>query len=476
MSQITLNSAALNALHVGASQRSLGSKLAEWCSVTDFGAVGNGIADDTAAIQAAIDFVIYGASHSYVASQVSENHSSVVFFPKGEYKITDTLHCGYGIEFVHCSLVGHMAKDGYTAIRPTFNDRPALAVSGARSFLLDGLSIFGVNLTWLQNYWTNVADAADRASWIGPNLGPTCLSRYAPYAGIAIDPYAGKRPDNSYPDVRYPKWMGNVAQYGKNFSSGVWINNCVIQGFAVGVAVQPSDADGNGDYVMITHSDVQKNIISFALGNAQARTSNFVNNLCTYCHTAIDGVTFGKQRGNVAGEISGVEFSVCYQIFNINMGFTHPIHVSNCYLESGHRIGHIGRLQTALNPLKFSGCTFSFDQMTNNGYTPPALIDCSASHMVEFDSCNFQTPNSAMFVIGTSRAVFRNCRIHNGALFDTATIAGKIATSACFGIWDNYTLTKRRMDVEAIRPSGSYMTSQERKGNIDDQTGKLRFC
>src|SRR4051794_118737 len=120
MAQIDINSALLNPLHAGAARRTLGSKLAEWCSVSDFGAVGDGMADDTAAIQATIDFVIYGASHNYARSQRTENHSAVVFFPKGNYKITDTLHCGYGVNYIHCSLVGHMSQDGFAAIRPTF--------------------------------------------------------------------------------------------------------------------------------------------------------------------------------------------------------------------------------------------------------------------------------------------------------------------------------------------------------------------
>src|SRR5687767_7054914 len=102
MAQVTLNSAELLALHAGASRRTLGSKLAEWCSVFDFGAVGDGLTDDTTAIQAAIDFIIYGTSHHYTRSQQSEKHSAVVFFPNRIYKITDTLHCGYGTGFTHC--------------------------------------------------------------------------------------------------------------------------------------------------------------------------------------------------------------------------------------------------------------------------------------------------------------------------------------------------------------------------------------
>lgn len=52
-------------------------------NVRDFGAIGDGVADDTAAIQAAIDSV---------------NKLGTVFFPKGTYKITDTLNIVYSTD------------------------------------------------------------------------------------------------------------------------------------------------------------------------------------------------------------------------------------------------------------------------------------------------------------------------------------------------------------------------------------------
>jgi hypothetical protein len=53
-------------------------KLAQYMSVKDFGAVGDGVADDTAAIQAAIDAAMVGTACN-------------TYFPSGTYKVTSTL-------------------------------------------------------------------------------------------------------------------------------------------------------------------------------------------------------------------------------------------------------------------------------------------------------------------------------------------------------------------------------------------------
>lgn len=67
----------------GAVARTVQGKLREAVSVSDFGAVGNGVADDTAAIQAAINAI--------AAVDFYGTGSKIVFFPQGVYKITSTL-------------------------------------------------------------------------------------------------------------------------------------------------------------------------------------------------------------------------------------------------------------------------------------------------------------------------------------------------------------------------------------------------
>ena len=75
----------------GAIARTSQDKARESVSVKDFGAVGDGVTDDTLAIQAAIN---------YVCNQTTTtigNGGGRLFFPAGKYRFTDTLRVGYGL-------------------------------------------------------------------------------------------------------------------------------------------------------------------------------------------------------------------------------------------------------------------------------------------------------------------------------------------------------------------------------------------
>jgi len=67
----------------GAQTRTVENKLQEFVSVKDFGAVGDGVADDTAAIQAAIN-----------------SGAGTVYFPNGSYKTTATINLGGNVHLV----------------------------------------------------------------------------------------------------------------------------------------------------------------------------------------------------------------------------------------------------------------------------------------------------------------------------------------------------------------------------------------
>jgi hypothetical protein len=111
----------------GATPRSVTSKLRDVVSVKDFGAIGDGVADDTSAIQAAIN----------VAKSVSGG--GVVYLPKGKYKTTAPLNLT-GLFFSQNLII---RGDGRWAsqIVVAFNGANALDLSGS---VLVTLSDFGI--------------------------------------------------------------------------------------------------------------------------------------------------------------------------------------------------------------------------------------------------------------------------------------------------------------------------------------------
>lgn len=76
----------------GSTVRGLDDKLAEFVSVKDFGAVGDGVADDTAAIQAAIDSLPQGVDVTVATGVSQTTGGGVLFFPAGSYRITANLN------------------------------------------------------------------------------------------------------------------------------------------------------------------------------------------------------------------------------------------------------------------------------------------------------------------------------------------------------------------------------------------------
>ena len=67
-------------------QQTVQARLEQYVSVKDFGAVGDGVTDDTAAIQAAVDYLA-----AKYPSHMSDSGASL-YFPPGEYYVTSTIN------------------------------------------------------------------------------------------------------------------------------------------------------------------------------------------------------------------------------------------------------------------------------------------------------------------------------------------------------------------------------------------------
>ena len=110
----------------GAQDRTLTSKLQDTVSVKDFGAVGDGVTDDTDAIQAAID-----------------SSSDVIRIPAGNYKITDK-NGSYGIliSATNKTIIGDGLEIANLIYTSSAINRPAISVTASdvhiRGIRIDG--------------------------------------------------------------------------------------------------------------------------------------------------------------------------------------------------------------------------------------------------------------------------------------------------------------------------------------------------
>lgn len=116
----------------GATQRTVQAKLRDVVSVKDFGAVGDGVANDTAAVQAAI-------------TAVQATSGGSVYFPTGNYKITSSL----------LITGGNISLIGLPGAKPTLTNAivgsaadPLLKITTVGNYIvIDGLTFNGNGLT-----------------------------------------------------------------------------------------------------------------------------------------------------------------------------------------------------------------------------------------------------------------------------------------------------------------------------------------
>jgi hypothetical protein len=106
-------------------------------NVKDFGAVGDGVADDTAAIQAAID--------SFPDISVSSNPGGTLYFPTGTYKVTNTLTVTRtGIFFVGASSMASVIQSTHAG---TCIEVAAFQEAGSGKFSITNMKILGTAKT-----------------------------------------------------------------------------------------------------------------------------------------------------------------------------------------------------------------------------------------------------------------------------------------------------------------------------------------
>jgi hypothetical protein len=373
------------------------AKLAQTISVKDFGAVGDGVTDDTAAIQNAIDYATYFAK-------------AKCYLPGGRYRITKTLQAGYGVGFPSNPYASpHIYGDGMvyrgetfsagTVIIADFNNAPAINFQGVRTGSMSDISIVGQNLTYaLTNRLGSWGlTAAERptvndllvSNWIDPAFPAASSSRYAPYAGITTDAYSGSRPATSYPDVTYPAFLGTVSQWNKvGTSAQISFNNVYVAGFYGGLVTYPSGGDGQGEFYQFNSCLFEYNAYGVVITHTQAR--NFVLNGSRVENSwaaLVNGV-FGNQNGSAVFEAYGCAFDRNINILQLSGGANGPAVLNGCYGESNYRLGDFTfGGATSRQKITLDGCEFSFAGQNARG-APESLMG-GQSGIASVSNCKF---------------------------------------------------------------------------------------
>lgn len=336
-------------------------------------------------MQLAIDYAIY-------RNASNRKYNAKVIIHGGDYRLDKTIHIGYGTTFTSVLVEG--AGPGTTQFWPQHNDQPCISIQGARGTTLKGIGIYGLNRT----HCYDIANAPtmadlDPAVWVDPSFPASATSRYAPYVGVAIDGYCGVRPETSYPDVTYPAWMGAVAQYGKNISSRVWIHDCIIQGFVVGVTNQCSDVDGNGDFTKMQRTEIAACTYGLSIGNSQARLTAFENGTVHRCHTFLLTGTHGRQQGMPEVRIADTEIRLGLYWLNVpQTGYGQGPHFTDCYGEAMYALGTVGAAGAEFQyPVRFDHCQFSFSLWDGHIGVPAYVMRNEGSGMVIFNSCSWDS-------------------------------------------------------------------------------------
>ena len=369
-----------------------------WPNQYQFGAVGDGEADDTPALQALADFAIYIA------------RLPAIFIAGGRHKTTDTWHIGYGATYTALAIDGAgsgcLGEVGGAAIIPSRFDRPCIAVQGARVTRIRGITIVGPLHIGLRDL--GLASAApkvnprDLASWTGghPN-GP-----YNVFCGIAIDPYSGNDPlTNGYPAVRFPAFLGALPQYGKNYSSDVLIEDCDIAGFVAGVAVQPCPADGNGDFVRLRDTRIEYCAYGVSVGNTQSRLVklDYVNFFCSFIAITNNAHGHGPvvgQAGKLTSEVSSCQFQYVANWFDLEMDLAGPMVFRSCYSESAWRLGS-AHGAARVGAILFEGCEFGVELGAPSVWgVPDYELRLANSGQAVFSGCSFHGFWSVFSVLG----------------------------------------------------------------------------
>jgi hypothetical protein len=263
--------------------RSLGDRFGDVINVRDFGAVGDGVADDTAAIQAAVDLIGSGDS---------------LFFPQGVYKLTARIlitktnvtvfGIGEGSKIVQSSLIG----------------QDTLRLSGCTDTVVTGMHVVGNGM--LSGVGIRL-DACTRCAV------ERCHISNTRYGGVHLDGLTTQNvdckvascvfTDSPVTDLDVHTTSGAAVQSFGSFTGIVIENNIINDGNTYGVRVTMGQETDVGDGVVIAGNiirnargygiTVYRGDVTSAVFKGASIIGNFVKDTTGNVADAVYGNTYG---------------------------------------------------------------------------------------------------------------------------------------------------------------------------------------
>ncbi len=396
-------------------------QISDVIDVRSFGAKGDGVTDDAAAINRAI-----------AACQASPL-GKVVRIPVGRYKISSPILIvprsrgeQPSLSLIGADLPAPLASRTHASVLlPTFNDLPAVIIHRARGVHVANLVIFGLNQfeeKVTKGYPKSMSGMMKEENFI---VGGCRDSRYSPYCAIAVDPFRDIKP----PDGGYPGFVTYYSPAMDGGSSNVLLENISIHNFVVGVMLSSSGRAANTSEIGIDNIDVRGCKYSFACGGNQARDVTMRRCQAGAAYIGWDGCTFGDQQGTPP-HLNDCSAGACKYLFCFP-GDWGAIRIQGFYCEGCLSLGWFGPAfsTTTVSALvsgsefdmfapedvtpdfalfsmcttTFTGCTFGFS------YAPRFLnLQCP----MNFIGCAFHTPDPTEprpLILENANANFLGC-------------------------------------------------------------------